>query len=57
MNTDGAFFLKEFSDRIEQSDYSKNYGIYTLYDKNAEIYLKRVYGGIYDILEKHLKVM
>lgn len=26
--------------------------VYTLYDKNAEIYLKRVYGGIYDILEK-----
>lgn len=44
--------LKESPDRIEQSDYSKNYGIYTLYDKNAEIYLKRVYGGIYDILEE-----
>ena len=44
--------LLEYPDRIEQSDYSKNYGVYTLYDKNAGIYLKRIYGGIYDILEK-----
>lgn len=44
--------LLESPEQIEQYDYSKNYDIYTLYDKNAGIYLKRIYGGIYDIIEK-----
>lgn len=43
MNTDGAFFLKEFPDRIEQSDYSKNYGIYALRQKCRNLLKTRIW--------------